>query len=689
MRLKGSNQSLEVFGEAKTLDFQIGDARVILDILRNSIYKNPKAVITKELMSNARDANIESGNENIPIKVKLPNGLDPVWEVSDDGPGISPDRMENVFTKFACSTKRNDDKQVGKFGIGAKSPFSYTDSFVIKTAAVEDGSIVYREYCAALSEDRGCKLLEISEPQPAEKTGTTISIAIKSSDIYDFVRYTHDIAKFWSVTPTLITKEVVKPTIDFENDHYILFKENVGPICLVNEISYPLDSNLVKNSELLKRMLPKMALKVDGNDVTVAASRESLQYDEETTNFLIERLRSIRDTFIDDAKKEIVAQKTIYDAMRKYLAAREKIGDFDVEYDGVKIRNIENIRIDRSIVASSWVSKKYDGKVKVTAKGANVFSPLTTCLVVNDDNKAIKDKSAVLFSKNHNVTDFILVRSRVPHYKDYENLDKDERKVQMAEDAEKYKQEFEQYIKDSHLERFVSYKLSDYKPPKGPRIKKEKTYKIYDVNRATYGYNKYYFKARYLTALEIEGLDCVYIEYISKADANNKMRYQDDLRERLRGNLIAVPTKNIPLLKKGKTPEEFRQAERDAVPKILQHLQIINNELKDVLPISTIFYNDSLFSITYKVHDIYVKRKYEIDALKYNFEDENLQKTCRKLRNMIKSRYPIAFYLNLPYNNPTDRNAVIAQVKELIQHKDKSDPIDIDTMKNEIMEYLK
>jgi len=80
--------------------FGIGDVTVILNILRSKLYSNPIKAFTQEIMSNARDAHRELGKGNTPIEVKLPTHLDPQFHVRDFGPGISPDRMVNVFIRY-------------------------------------------------------------------------------------------------------------------------------------------------------------------------------------------------------------------------------------------------------------------------------------------------------------------------------------------------------------------------------------------------------------------------------------------------------------------------------------------------------------------------------------------------------------------------------------------------------------
>ena len=51
--------------------------------------------------------------------------------MQDFGIGLSPADINDVFTVYFKSTKDNSNETVGAFGLGAKTPFSYTDQFTV------------------------------------------------------------------------------------------------------------------------------------------------------------------------------------------------------------------------------------------------------------------------------------------------------------------------------------------------------------------------------------------------------------------------------------------------------------------------------------------------------------------------------------------------------------------------------
>ena len=103
----------------------------IFDLLRSKIYENPIKAICREVSCNARDANRSVGKGDVPIEITVPSYNNLSLIIKDCGPGISPYLIENIFIKYAASTKRDDNTQTGGFGLGAKTPFAYTDSFTI------------------------------------------------------------------------------------------------------------------------------------------------------------------------------------------------------------------------------------------------------------------------------------------------------------------------------------------------------------------------------------------------------------------------------------------------------------------------------------------------------------------------------------------------------------------------------
>lgn len=313
MRLDMGGVTIETGGQVVESEFKIGDPRIILEYLRKSVYSNPKRIICQEIMSNARDAHREVGKDDVAIHVKLPTKLNPNWSCQDFGPGINPTRMREVFIQFGNSTKRGtgvhatDDgtRMTGGYGIGAKVPWAYTDSFTIVTRAVEDGLVVERTYVAVIGEDRKNKLMEFENSKricdQSESTGTTIIVPVKPNDFAYFHQYSIEITEYWNVKPVFTPDscyQIQPKTIIYSGSDWRMYRsknDNRSVIALVDGIPYPISYSSIDNVDHKIQSLFNTELSIDFGvgEMSVALSREILQYDVHTQKVIKDKLHNI------------------------------------------------------------------------------------------------------------------------------------------------------------------------------------------------------------------------------------------------------------------------------------------------------------------------------------------------------------------------------------------------------------
>ena len=108
---------------------------MIFNMFTETIYKNPIGSIVREITSNCFDAHVEAGNERPenPVFVKKTHDkLSDTHYISffDNGVGMSPDRVENIYGIYFNSTKRANNDEIGGFGIGGKTPLAYKRSYI-------------------------------------------------------------------------------------------------------------------------------------------------------------------------------------------------------------------------------------------------------------------------------------------------------------------------------------------------------------------------------------------------------------------------------------------------------------------------------------------------------------------------------------------------------------------------------
>lgn len=300
MKLEKISSVYETSGDMDEQFFSIKDQGMIFDILRNKMYSNPILAICREISCNARDAHREVGKGNDPIYIHLPNNLEPYYKIRDFGPGISPARMYDVFIQYTASTKRNDNIQTGGFGLGAKTPFSYSDSFSIVTNV--DG--IKYNYGAAIDETRVGKLALLSQAPTNDPNGTEIIIPVKPQDFRSFSEWTEVSARHWDVKPVVKGhfRDVfewleVKKTLEGKNwaiSNTNDWQRSVKAI--VDGIEYPLELDALRkyaDIKLIDASRGNLILYFGIGELTLSANREQVQLDKATQAKIRDRLEEV------------------------------------------------------------------------------------------------------------------------------------------------------------------------------------------------------------------------------------------------------------------------------------------------------------------------------------------------------------------------------------------------------------
>ena len=340
MKLPGSGIEVETGGLLKEHDFSIStaDQGLIFELLRSKMYKNPIGSICREVASNSRDANREVGKGDVPIKITIyePNQFLNISDLAicfeDEGPGISPERMVNIFIQYAASTKRDSDSFTGGFGLGAKTPFAYSDVFNIVT--IHD-KIKYH-YTAYIDPSRKGKMTELEVLPTDEPNGTKIVIPLKKEDRAVFEKDVINATMFWDVKPKLINFRtgVSYPKFEslfegtnysickFENSHYTQYG-SVSHIATIDGIGYPIDQSicgLPSFNEL------KVVLKYPNGILNISSNRETLQYDKPTIETVKLQVKQVVEDVVKTLNDKFAAFTDLFQALYFYRCLHGRYG---------------------------------------------------------------------------------------------------------------------------------------------------------------------------------------------------------------------------------------------------------------------------------------------------------------------------------------------------------------------------
>jgi hypothetical protein len=325
--------------ELMTGSFGIGDPGVIIRHLTKTLYSNPIQSIVREIMSNGRDSHIETKKTNVPIRVKIPTRNSPTWEVRDWGPGIDPTRFKDIYTQFGNSTKRGNNKESGGFGVGAKTPWAYTDTFTVTTVAWEGKQLVKRV--------RACVSANLSSIEIAPKvvidpsdttleaedrgTGTTISVTIKPDDIQRFAEETVAMSEFWKVRPELYGRDPLPEYRNYTNSyegktwriiHSKNWQWNNQSFVCIDGIPYPFNYNSFSaaaagaRAQDVDHLLRNFSFVWDCNvgELDLSLNREQLMYTDRTCEALMARIEIIMTELKTQLEENIKDAKNLWEA---------------------------------------------------------------------------------------------------------------------------------------------------------------------------------------------------------------------------------------------------------------------------------------------------------------------------------------------------------------------------------------
>lgn len=300
-------------------------------MLTNGLYSDAQSAIIVELANNAMDSIIESGKDPLenPVHVNIYQDSKGNYQLSirDNGIGMDKDFFENRFMSLLDSTKENDDRQIGAYGIGGKcwSGMNRSVTFTI----VKDGKLCkylcykgeeFIEYDLILEKDTKeengvlfemqlngrSEFLEFSEK--AKKKLSYYDTVVLSIDgkVWDNKIYRNDLFQFSSNTPYsymhFTLKDVVY-TIDFD-------KLGIPPIPLPIALRFGLADGLIPNPSREVILMTKETVELIKARIREVAEFFVKKYNDNTKEFntFLEAM-----PFIDTPNKNITIQDRMFD----------------------------------------------------------------------------------------------------------------------------------------------------------------------------------------------------------------------------------------------------------------------------------------------------------------------------------------------------------------------------------------
>lgn len=320
--------------DTKSVSCELSNNGTLFDILSNSLYADKMLAVIREILCNAWDSHIVNNKSHIPLEVSL---NDSTFVVKDFGSGIDPEKILQIYGTYGQSTKTDDEKQVGGFGIGSKAPFAYTDTFTVTNVYKNIKSV----YILTKEPNQAPLIKTVYSGTTDEPAGLTVSVVLKKNH-EDYFK--NKLEKFMSKTDIKIKlNNVLYKNNDFSNTYCFiksLGNHSINLYVKYNSVSYKVSleniegidpafcfliqdtSNYFKFEELI--------LNAEPNTLDISATREALSYTQKTKdtikvlcNNFTKHITTLIENSIKDVYKDINTPKEYFEYINyvneKYL----------------------------------------------------------------------------------------------------------------------------------------------------------------------------------------------------------------------------------------------------------------------------------------------------------------------------------------------------------------------------------
>lgn len=212
----------EINIEGETAQFRIASNAKAFRILIDGIYADKIGSIVRELLSNAWDAHVRSGNSEQQFEVRLPNPLNPTFSIRDFGCSMTHEFVMTSYSTLFESSKSESNTEVGAFGLGAKAFFAYTDACSLTCWL--DGE--QRVYAIRLGDDGvpEVRLVHCAASDIAQ--GVEVSFATSADDFEAFRRAALRCAYGFDTLPRFVGNEVITIDADFVGEGWRFWRRS-------------------------------------------------------------------------------------------------------------------------------------------------------------------------------------------------------------------------------------------------------------------------------------------------------------------------------------------------------------------------------------------------------------------------------------------------------------------------------
>lgn len=387
--------------EQSDFTFSQEDSAHLMGILSDRLYSDKIAAVIREYSTNCLDAHIMVGKEKTPFYAHLPTLEEPYFSVRDYGPGLSPQEIKEIYVSYGKSTKRDTNNAVGQLGLGCKSGFAYTDSFMV--TSYYGGR--KRTWVCFKNEENKNTYTKIDDQPTEEPSGIEVRIEVDPKDVTAFLNKAVNIYEFFQVKPECNVHIPKYNKYLYETDLFRIkdiktthsfYKERYQPLAVMGCVAYPIDKAVLTESggvplKLIKLLDSHIQIKFPVGALEISASRESLEYTKKTIRSICAALNTIanqiKEKIHDDIQnaKNIMEARTLLSNTMSQPALGFIIRQLDISYKGRQLNKNFSVPLEKNNLQYYQVNSN-----QVKRKELSIWANIRTVFIFADENFHIK-----------------------------------------------------------------------------------------------------------------------------------------------------------------------------------------------------------------------------------------------------------------------------------------------------------
>lgn len=318
-------RSGDLGGHKVAMKFDANSIAHIMGVLTD-LYSDAELAIIREYSTNAWDSHVEAGQTR-PIEVYTPTNLSPFFRVKDYGVGMDLDDIENIYSQYGASTKRETNEQNGMLGLGCKSALTYTNQFTV--VAVKNG--IKTSVMISRVED-GTGVMEILFQKPTdEPNGVEVVIPVRFSTTFE--QKVREFFSYWNKGTVLLNDREPESFKDkakqIGSSEIYMVPGNGSDKIVMGNVAYPVNSRLSGTYASMRGMFHTVAIVPIGK-VNFVPAREALNYTQRTQETIREITAEFRNAIANVVQKDINSAADKAEAVKKYYEWRDMLGQLPV-----------------------------------------------------------------------------------------------------------------------------------------------------------------------------------------------------------------------------------------------------------------------------------------------------------------------------------------------------------------------